>query len=46
MHQVQQGNIVAAHLPGMPRVDLRGAGVGGWMNMENFINGYPGAEGS
>jgi endoglucanase len=26
------------------KVYLRGAGIGGWMNMENFINGYPGAE--
>jgi aryl-phospho-beta-D-glucosidase BglC (GH1 family) len=25
-------------------VRLRGACVGGWMNMENFINGYPGSE--
>jgi aryl-phospho-beta-D-glucosidase BglC (GH1 family) len=23
---------------------LRGAGIGGWMNMENFITGYPGRE--
>ncbi|KAF7196820.1 Beta-xylosidase [Pseudocercospora fuligena] len=23
---------------------LRGAGLGGWMNMENFITGYPGQE--
>ena len=23
------------------RVLLRGAGLGGWMNMENFITGYP-----
>ena len=23
---------------------LRGLCVGGWMNMENFINGYPGTE--
>jgi len=23
---------------------LRGAGLGGWMNMENFISGYPGTE--
>ena len=23
-------------------VMLRGAGLGGWMNMENFITGYPG----
>ncbi len=25
-------------------VRLRGVGIGGWMNMENFINGYPGTE--
>ncbi len=25
-------------------IRLRGACVGGWMNMENFINGYPGDE--
>lgn len=25
-------------------VVLRGVGLGGWMNMENFISGYPGAE--
>ena len=24
-------------------VPLRGAAVGGWMNLENFINGYPGS---
>ena len=23
---------------------LRGTCVGGWMNMENFINGFPGTE--
>jgi aryl-phospho-beta-D-glucosidase BglC (GH1 family) len=26
------------------RVKLSGSCVGGWMNMENFINGYPGSE--
>ncbi|EJD34486.1 glycoside hydrolase [Auricularia subglabra TFB-10046 SS5] len=26
------------------QVILRGAGLGGWMNMENFISGYPGRE--
>ncbi|KAF9530077.1 endo-1,4-beta-glucanase [Crepidotus variabilis] len=26
------------------QVILRGAGLGGWMNMENFISGYPGCE--
>ena len=25
-------------------VRLRGVGLGGWMNMENFITGYPGNE--
>ena len=25
-------------------VRLRGAGLGGWMNMENFITGYPSSE--
>jgi aryl-phospho-beta-D-glucosidase BglC (GH1 family) len=25
-------------------VRLRGVGLGGWMNMENFITGYPGSE--
>jgi endoglucanase len=25
-------------------VDLRGVCLGGWMNMENFIDGYPGSE--
>ncbi len=25
-------------------VQLRGTCIGGWMNMENFINGYPGVE--
>lgn len=28
---------------GVP-VILRGAGLGGWMNMENFITGFPGHE--
>ncbi len=39
--QVKDNQIVDAQ--GAP-VMLRGACVGGWMNMENFINGYPGAE--
>src|SRR3954464_9884728 len=26
------------------RVLLRGVGLGGWMNMENFITGYPATE--
>ena len=39
--QVRSGKIVdSANQP----LRLRGANVGGWMNMENFINGYPGAE--
>ncbi len=39
--QVRNGKIVN----GQGReVRLRGTCVGGWMNMENFINGYPGAE--
>jgi endoglucanase len=39
--QVKGSRIVAAD--GRP-VFLRGACVGGWMNMEEFINGYPGSE--
>lgn len=30
-------------LEGKPLL-LKGAGLGGWMNMENFITGYPGHE--
>jgi endoglucanase len=41
MLQIKDGKIVDAS--GQP-VWLRGTCVGGWMNMENFINGYPGAE--
>ena len=37
--EVSNGKIVSAS--GSP-VMLRGTCVGGWMNMENFINGYPG----
>ncbi|TDL17104.1 hypothetical protein BD410DRAFT_794680 [Rickenella mellea] len=29
---------------GDEEIILRGAGLGGWMNMENFITGYPGCE--
>ncbi|KAF8587347.1 glycoside hydrolase family 5 protein [Ramaria rubella] len=29
---------------GENEIILRGAGLGGWMNMENFISGYPGRE--
>jgi endoglucanase len=39
--EVKYGKIVNAS--GQP-VMLRGTCVGGWMNMENFINGYPGDE--
>lgn len=39
--QVNNGQIVDTS--GQP-VRLRGTCVGGWMNMEDFINGYPGAE--
>ena len=39
--EVKNGKIVTAS--GKP-VMLRGSCVGGWMNMENFINGYPGDE--
>ena len=41
MLQVHDNQIVDAQ--GRP-VRLRGTGVGGWMNMENFIDGYPGTE--
>jgi aryl-phospho-beta-D-glucosidase BglC (GH1 family) len=41
MLQIRNGKI--ADGSGKP-VQLRGACVGGWMNMENFINGYPGSE--
>ncbi len=39
--EARNGQIVTAS--GKP-VMLRGTCVGGWMNMENFINGYPGDE--
>jgi endoglucanase len=41
MLQVKGNRIVSAS--GQP-VALRGVCVGGWMNMEEFINGYPGSE--
>ena len=41
MLQVRNGQIVNAS---GERVQLRGTCIGGWMHMENFINGYPGAE--
>lgn len=37
-----QGNQIVKE-DGVP-VILRGAGLGGWMNMENFITGFPGHE--
>ncbi len=39
--EVRNGKIMDAQ--GNP-IQLRGTCVGGWMNMENFINGYPGDE--
>jgi endoglucanase len=39
--QVDGNRLVTAH--GRP-FHLRGTCVGGWMNMEEFINGYPGSE--
>ena len=39
--QVKDGKIVN---PAGKPIRLRGTCVGGWMNMENFINGYPGDE--
>ena len=41
MLQVINGTIIDAE--GQP-VHLRGTCVGGWLHMENFIDGYPGAE--
>jgi endoglucanase len=41
MLQVKQNQIVDEH---GKTVRLRGVCIGGWMNMENFINGYPGDE--
>ncbi len=41
MLQVQKNRVVDAE---GKAVVLRGTCIGGWMNMENFINGYPGAE--
>jgi endoglucanase len=41
MLQVRGSEIVES---GEQPVRLRGVCVGGWMNMENFINGYPGDE--
>jgi len=39
--RVQAGKIVDVQ---GREVRLRGVCIGGWMNMENFINGYPGSE--
>src|SRR5256884_8638279 len=39
--QVSGGDLVTPD--GQP-VSLRGVGLGGWMNMENFITGFPGTE--
>jgi endoglucanase len=41
MLKVDKGRIVDA---GGNEIFLRGFAVGGWMNTENFINGYPGFE--
>jgi endoglucanase len=41
MLQVKEGRIVREN--GEP-VHLTGVCIGGWMNMENFINGFPGSE--
>lgn len=41
MLQIKDGKIVDQS--GAP-ISLKGSCVGGWMNMENFINGYPGSE--
>lgn len=41
--KVEGKHIVHADQPDKP-VLLRGAGLGGWMNQENFITGYPGHE--
>lgn len=38
--KVKGENIVQGGKP----IVLKGAGLGGWMNMENFITGYPGHE--
>jgi aryl-phospho-beta-D-glucosidase BglC (GH1 family) len=39
--EIKSGKIVGQSGKGLM---LRGSCVGGWMNMENFINGYPGSE--
>ncbi len=45
MHRLQVKNGRIVNALGQV-VQLRSTGVGGWMNMENFIDGYPGAESS
>jgi endoglucanase len=44
--RVSGRRIVAAgeDAAGEREVRLRGVGIGGWLNMENFITGYPGTE--
>ncbi|GHJ89604.1 hypothetical protein NliqN6_6006 [Naganishia liquefaciens] len=37
-------NTDIVHADDLSPILLRGAGLGGWMNMENFITGYPGHE--
>src|SRR5215831_7232998 len=39
--QVRGGDLVT---PEGQTIRLRGVGLGGWMNMENFITGFPGTE--
>ena len=41
MLQVKSNQIIDDH---GHEIRLRGTCIGGWMNMENFINGYPGDE--
>ena len=41
--EVREGKVVDVD-NGDAHVILRGAGLGGWMNMENFITGFPGHE--
>ncbi|MBO0806360.1 MAG: cellulase family glycosylhydrolase [Nocardiopsaceae bacterium] len=38
------GSRIVTGAPAETEVLLRGVGVGGWLNMENFITGYPGTE--
>jgi aryl-phospho-beta-D-glucosidase BglC (GH1 family) len=41
MLRVENGKIVDGH---SREIRLQGVCIGGWMNLENFINGYPGSE--